>query len=324
MSEHEPLPYIAPRRVVALCYQPSSCDIASSTPLLGSACAQFAVIGSAGGLVVAEPESVSDSRSPVAHLSAVLGVPLSTKAPFVPHILPTPDACSPAAVYPPRYGRLRVQLLTSSAVAEQHVHNLLSWQDGGDVASHLLPPLPIPSQPLQSANDLTAYVTQLLSDKQSKASVLVVHVTHDVLEHSQSGATDERLLPTLLDECLGQLLKLVDGGAGPAETADGELSDVYLCAIRLQPSQYTSPLASSPLASFVPKQSYQLSVPTASSTSAPYLPLLSFHHNTTRSDECVHKSRPQQFALGSGGLIGAPDWLAELAFRLGGKAKYGA
>ena len=279
------------------------------------------MIGSAGGLVVAETPTDSEFPSAVAHLSAVLGVQLSSTFPFSPLIPPTPDACSPAAVYPPRYGRLRVQLLTSFAVAERHLQHIVNGQQQKDATQHLLPPLLVPNQSLQSSLDLTTYITERLQDQQSEANALVVHITHDALSHEQATA-DDQLLPPLLDECLSQLLQLVSSEA--AESADGALSDVYLAAIRLQPLQYTSPLASSPLASFVPKQSYQLSVPSASSTSALHLPLLSFHYNTTRSDACLHPSRPHQFALGSGGLIGATDWLAELAFRLGGKAKYGA
>jgi len=202
------------------------------------------------------------------------------------------------------------------------VQLLISRQNHRNIAQHLLPPLLLPSQPLHSAADLTTHITALLRDKQSEANVLVVHVTHDTLSPKQSAEVDGQLLPPLLDECLGHLLQAV--GSRAVDTADGALSDVYLTAIHLQPLQHTSPLDSSPLASFVPKQSYQLSVPSASSTSALYLPLLSYHYNTTRSDACLHPSPPAQFELGSGGLIGATDWLAELAFRLGGKAKYGA
>ena len=321
MSDSPPLPYVAPRRVVALCYQPNDSDTASTAPALTGVCGKLAVLGSAGGLVVAEAPAASDSRSVVAHLSAVLGVPLSSSAPFSPLVHPAPDACSPAAVYPPQYGRLRVQLLTSSAVAERHVQHLINTPGHKDVAQHLLPPLLLTSQPLQRSKDLTAYITQLLRDKQSEANVLVVHVTYESLARERLAA-DEQLLPPLLEECLEQLLQLVVSGTSDA--ADGPLSDVYLAAIRLQPLQYTVPLASSPLASFIPQQSYQLSVPSASSTSALYLPLLAFHHNTTRSDACLYSSRPERFALGSGGLIAATDWLAELAFRLGEKAKYGA
>ena len=251
----------------------------------------------------------------------MLGAPLSSSFPFTPIIEATPEACSPAAVYPSQYGGLRVQLLTSSAVAERHVQHLINRHNHTDVPQHLLPPRLLLSQSLQTPNDLTAFITQLLRDQQAEANVLIVHVTHDALPQSQLTA-DDQLLPPLLDESLGQLLKLVGGAS--ADTADAGLSDVYLAAVRLQPLRYISPLASSPLASFVPKQSYQLSVPSASSTSALYLPLYSFHHNTTRSDACLHTSRPERFALGSGALIAATDWLAELAFRLGGKAKYGA
>ena len=320
MSEHEPRPYTAPRRVVALCYQSEDRHIASTGPILGSACAELTVRGSAGGLVVAELPQTSDAPFLVAHLSAVLGVQLSPSPPFAPLILPTPEACSPAAAYPPAFGTLRVQLLTTSAAACEHVQQLINHHR--HLAQHLLPPHSIPSEALQASSDLAAYIEKLLRRTEAEASVLVVHVTHEALAGEQSGA-DDQLLPPLLDDCLGQLLQQVDSGRAE-ESTDGPLSDVYLAAIRLQPLQYTSPLASTPLASFVPTQSYQLSVPSASSTSALYLPLLSFHHNTTRSDACLHPSPPQQFVLGSGGLIGATDWLAELAFRLGGKAKYGA
>ena len=326
MSDQQPPPstYIAPRRVVALCYQPSDCNAFSSLSVgLSGACSKLAVVGSAGGLVVSASPAATELPPAVSYLSAVLGLPLSAFSPFSPEAAPEPtaDACSPAAVYPPRYGRLRVQLLTCSALAERHVQLLISKQNNREAAQHLLSPRLIPNHALQSSTDVATYITEILQNKQSEANALIVHVSSDVLPPGQSAA-DNSLLPPLLDDALASLLQLVGGAA--ADRADAGLSDVYLTAIRLQPLLHTSPLASSPLAAFVPKQSYQLSVPSASPTSAFYLPLLSFHHNTTRSDRCLHSARPERFAVGSGGLIAATDWLAELAFRLGGKAKYGA
>ena len=276
-------------------------------------------------MVLPPPDAVS---VPSFHwLQAVLGL-ASPESNAERPIIPT----SPAAAYPPRYAGLRVQLLSCSAHACTQLNGLIveaeQSTEGSSASSHLLsshsqvPPAVLTTN---SPGPLIQFIQRCLdahvagaSDGGSAAfpNVLLVHIDEAAL--SLSSSDDSNLfLPPLLDQAVEQLHSLL-------YTKASLYSDVYLAVLRLQSTPHLPSLpSSSPLLSLIPRQSYKLAIPTASSTPS-YLPLLSFHPNTTRSDRSLHPDPPTAFSLGSGGLIAARDWLAELAFKLGGKAKYGA
>ena len=326
--------YIPPRRLVAICYQPFQLTTDSSPPLLGAGCSQLAHVGSSGGLVVLEPAApaaaeaagTSSSTGALSYLCALLGIPdaaSDSQSALIP--------ASPAAAYPPRYGSLAVQLLTSSHSAHLHVDSVRHERQQTGRGSHLCPPRLIPSQLLQSpsASSLLELITTTLDQWTAQGSgapnSLILHLTADSL-HSAPGDDSQQLLPPVLDSLVLLLQQLVSASSPPAASSPSPYADVYLSVLRLQPQLHRSPLAWTPLASFLPSQSFQLAIPSLSSAAAAFLPLISYHHNTTRSDCALHtdRSAPAAFAVGSLSLLAARDWLSELAFRLGGKAKYGA
>ena len=316
-------PYIEPRRMVALCYQPSFSS-ADQPPSLSPHCRRIALDGSAGGLVVLDP-------SPAHLLPAVLGLAgadSNAERPTVP--------VSPAAAYPPRYSGLRVRVLCTSSDSHQRLQQLLS--------SHAFPsssqsPTPSPAGqilappdllPLTPASELglVQLVQRVLDasidppEATNADNVFLFHIEDSALHPSLTADDSSLFFPSALDNAVGQLLTLF---YGESQAASSPYADVYLALVRLQAVPHTPRVTpESPLFSLIPRQSYQLAIPSASSSSPLYLPLLSFHPSTTRSDRALHAAAPSSFTVGSGGLIAARDWLAEVAFKLGGKAKYGA
>ena len=329
-------PYIAPLRWVVLCYQPSVTTCRTPPPLLLQAgCRRVAVLGCAGGLVVLPSlDAEGDAAPSFAWLQAALGFAgpdSNAERPIVP--------ASPAAAYPPRYAGLRVRVFSSSAAACALLDQLSAEGKRSAAATdsssghHLLsdhPQLPRDCLTGTSPLPLVHFIQRCLdappaagagdTDGSASPNVLLFHIDDSSLLRP---SLDESslFLPPLLDQAVEQLHDLLY----PTPSADpSPYSDVHLAILRLQSVPHSSSLPStSPLRALVPRQSYQLAIPSASSTPS-YLPLLSYHPDTTRSDRTLHVHPPTALSLGSGGLIAARDWLAEVAFKLGGKAKYGA
>ena len=312
--------YTAPRRIVALCYQPSNLGSDGGVPLqLEAGCQRLAVQGSAGGLVVLKPDP-ADPLCSVSCLGDVLGL-ASANSNAEPGVAPI----CPAAAYPTRYDGLRVHVLTTTSTALESLQRLLSAATVAGLAGHICAPVEL--LPVDEATG-TVHIVQHILDSAppsgaSSPNVFIIHLHNDrTAQPSTSPESAALFVPPSLDAAVDALLDLL---YTPCEGVPSQYSDVHLAVVRLQPRSHTPTVpASSPLSALIPRQSYQLAIPSASSSTPSYLPILSYHPESTRSDRALHSTPPLAFSVGSGGLIAARDGLAELAFKLGGKAKYGA